>query len=66
MLDCLRRRQEVPGHQGDPRADLPRPKEAKDLVNGAPKRVFDGKVNKEQVEKAKAALEGASATVGVK
>ncbi|MFI6320845.1 50S ribosomal protein L7/L12 [Nonomuraea sp. NPDC050556] len=41
-------------------------KEAKDLVDGAPKPVFDGKVNKEQAEKAKAALEGAGATVSVK
>ncbi|WP_113703666.1 50S ribosomal protein L7/L12 [Nonomuraea lactucae] len=41
-------------------------KEAKDLVDGAPKSVFDGKVNKEQAEKAKAALEGAGATVTVK
>ncbi|KAB8174813.1 MULTISPECIES: 50S ribosomal protein L7/L12 [Microbispora] len=41
-------------------------KEAKDLVDGAPKPVFDGKVNKEQAEKAKAALEGAGATVTVK
>jgi large subunit ribosomal protein L7/L12 len=35
-------------------------------VDGAPKPVFDGKVNKEQAEKAKAALEGAGATVTVK
>jgi large subunit ribosomal protein L7/L12 len=41
-------------------------KEAKDLVDGAPKSVFDGKVNKEQAEKAKGALEGAGATVTVK
>ncbi|NBF00352.1 50S ribosomal protein L7/L12 [Nonomuraea sp. KC401] len=41
-------------------------KEAKDLVDGAPKPVFDAKVNKEQAEKAKAALEGAGATVTVK
>ena len=41
-------------------------KEAKDLVDGAPKAVFDGKVNKEQAEKAKAALEGAGASVTVK
>ncbi|GAA3443995.1 50S ribosomal protein L7/L12 [Planomonospora venezuelensis] len=41
-------------------------KEAKDLVDGAPKPVFDGKVNKEQAEKAKAALEAAGATVSVK
>ncbi|MBO3747192.1 50S ribosomal protein L7/L12 [Streptosporangiaceae bacterium NEAU-GS5] len=41
-------------------------KEAKDLVDGAPKNVFDGKVNKEQAEKAKAQLEGAGATVTVK
>ncbi|MFG3442544.1 50S ribosomal protein L7/L12 [Nonomuraea sp. NPDC047897] len=41
-------------------------KEAKDLVDGAPSPVFDGKVNKEQAEKAKAALEGAGASVTVK
>ncbi|MEV6865978.1 50S ribosomal protein L7/L12 [Streptosporangium subroseum] len=41
-------------------------KEAKDLVDGAPKSVFDGKVNKEQAEKAKAALEAAGAGVTVK
>ncbi|MEQ4714937.1 50S ribosomal protein L7/L12 [Nonomuraea sp. B19D2] len=41
-------------------------KEAKDLVDGAPKAVFENKVNKEQAEKAKAALEGAGATVTVK
>jgi large subunit ribosomal protein L7/L12 len=40
-------------------------KEAKDLVDGAPKTVLD-KVNKESAEKAKAALEGAGATVTVK
>jgi large subunit ribosomal protein L7/L12 len=40
-------------------------KEAKDLVDGAPKTVLE-KVNKESAEKAKAALEGAGATVTVK
>jgi len=40
-------------------------KEAKDLVDGAPKTVLE-KVNKEAAEKAKAALEGAGATVTVK
>ncbi len=40
-------------------------KEAKDLVDGAPKPVLEG-VNKETAEKAKAALEGAGATVGLK
>ena len=40
-------------------------KEAKDLVDGAPKAVLE-KVNKEAAEKAKAALEGAGATVSVK
>ena len=40
-------------------------KEAKDLVDGAPKPLLE-KVNKEQAEKAKAALEGAGATVTVK
>jgi large subunit ribosomal protein L7/L12 len=40
-------------------------KEAKDLVDGAPKSVLE-KVNKETAEKAKAALEGAGATVTVK
>jgi len=40
-------------------------KEAKDLVAGAPKPVLE-KVNKDAAEKAKAALEGAGATVTVK
>jgi large subunit ribosomal protein L7/L12 len=40
-------------------------KEAKDLVDGAPKTVLE-KVNKESAAKAKAALEGAGATVTVK
>ena len=40
-------------------------KEAKDLVDGAPKPVLE-KVTKEAAEKAKAALEGAGATVTVK
>jgi large subunit ribosomal protein L7/L12 len=40
-------------------------KEAKDLVDGAPKTVLE-KVNKENAEKARAALEGAGATVTVK
>jgi large subunit ribosomal protein L7/L12 len=40
-------------------------KEAKDLVDGAPKPVLE-KVNKESAEKARAALEGAGATVTVK
>jgi len=40
-------------------------KEAKDLVDGAPKPVLE-KVNKETAEKAKAALEGAGASVSVK
>jgi large subunit ribosomal protein L7/L12 len=40
-------------------------KEAKDLVDGAPKVVLE-KVNKEAAEKAKAALEGAGASVTVK
>ena len=40
-------------------------KEAKDLVDGAPKTVLE-KVNKDAAEKAKAALEGAGATVTVK
>jgi large subunit ribosomal protein L7/L12 len=40
-------------------------KEAKDLVDGAPKTVLE-KVNKEAAEKAKASLEGAGATVTVK
>ena len=41
-------------------------KEAKDLVDGAPKPVFDGKVNWEQAEKARAALAAAGALVTVK
>jgi large subunit ribosomal protein L7/L12 len=40
-------------------------KEAKDLVDGAPKAVLE-KVKKEDAEKAKAALEGAGATVTLK
>jgi large subunit ribosomal protein L7/L12 len=40
-------------------------KEAKDLVDGAPKPVLE-RVNKESAEKAKAALEGVGATVTVK
>jgi len=40
-------------------------KEAKDLVDGAPKPVLEG-VNKEAADAAKAALEGAGATVELK
>ncbi len=40
-------------------------KEAKDLVDNAPKAVIE-KANKEDAEKAKAALEGAGATVELK
>ena len=40
-------------------------KEAKDLVDGAPKAVLE-KVSKEEAEKAKAQLEGAGATVTLK
>ena len=40
-------------------------KEAKDLVDGAPKPVLE-RANKEAAERAKAALEGAGATVTVK
>ncbi|MFW0110960.1 50S ribosomal protein L7/L12 [Rothia sp. P4278] len=40
-------------------------KEAKDLVDGAPKPVLEG-VSKEDAEKAKEALEGAGATVTLK
>jgi len=40
-------------------------KEAKELVDGAPKAVLEG-VNKETAEKAKEALEGAGATVTLK
>jgi len=40
-------------------------KEAKDLVDAAPKAVLEG-VNKEAAEKAKATLEGAGATVTLK
>lgn len=40
-------------------------KEAKDLVDGAPSTVLE-KVSKEDAEKAKAALEGAGATVELK
>ena len=59
------RRQEDPGHQGGPLPDQPRLKEAKDLVDSAPKPVLE-KVNKDDAEKAKAALEGAGATVELK
>ena len=40
-------------------------KEAKDLVDGAPKAILEG-VNKETAEKAKEQLEGAGATVTLK
>lgn len=40
-------------------------KEAKDLVDGAPKPILEG-VSKEDAEKAKEALEGAGATVTLK
>ena len=40
-------------------------KEAKDLVDGAPKAVLE-RVSKEEAEKAKAALEGAGGTVELK
>jgi large subunit ribosomal protein L7/L12 len=40
-------------------------KEAKDLVDGAPQPVLE-RANKEQADKAKAALEGAGATVTVR
>ncbi|MEE2036087.1 50S ribosomal protein L7/L12 [Nocardiopsis sp. CT-R113] len=40
-------------------------KEAKDLVDSAPKPLLEG-VNKEAAEKAKAALEGAGATITLK
>ena len=40
-------------------------KEAKELVDGAPKAVLEG-ANKEAAEKAKAQLEGAGATVTLK
>ena len=40
-------------------------KEAKDLVDGAPKPVLE-KINKDAADKAKAALEGAGATVSIK
>lgn len=40
-------------------------KEAKDLVDGAPKPLLEG-VNQETADKAKAALEGAGASVSVK
>ena len=40
-------------------------KEAKDIVDAAPSKILE-KVNKDAAEKAKAALEGAGATVSVK
>jgi large subunit ribosomal protein L7/L12 len=60
-----RGRQEDPGHQGGRSLTSLGLKEAKDLVDGAPKPVLE-RVNKEAAEKAKAALEGAGATVTVK
>ena len=60
------RRQEDPGHQGGPGAHAGLGlKEAKDLVDGAPKPVLE-KVSKEDAEKAKAQLEEAGATVELK
>ena len=41
-------------------------REAKDLVDSAPRNVLDGKVNKEQAEKAKAALEAVGASVTIR
>jgi large subunit ribosomal protein L7/L12 len=41
-------------------------KEAKDLVESAPKNVFDGKVSKATAEQAKAALEAVGASVRLK
>jgi ribosomal protein L7/L12 len=41
-------------------------KEAKDLVDSAPSPVFDGKVNKETAERAKARLEAVGASVTLK
>jgi len=58
-------RQEDRGHQGGPCAHRPRLKEAKDLVEGAPKPVKEG-VNKEEAEKVKAQLEKAGAKVELK
>ena len=60
-----RRRQEDQRHQGGARAHHLGLKEAKDLVEAAPKAVLE-KVTKEAAEKAKEALEGAGATVTVK
>lgn len=41
-------------------------KEAKDLVDAAPKSVFESPVDKDAAEKAKASLEAAGATVTIK
>ncbi len=41
-------------------------KEAKELVDGAPKAVFEAAVDKEKAEAAKATLEAAGATVTIK
>ena len=57
-----RRRQEDQRHQGGPRLTSLGLKEAKELVEAAPKAVLE-KVTKEAAEKAKDALEGAGAKV---
>jgi large subunit ribosomal protein L7/L12 len=58
-------REEDQRHQGGPHPHEPRLKEAKDLVDGAPKPVLE-RVAKEDAEKAKAQLEEAGATVELK
>ena len=59
MYDVLR-------HQfGTPSAQYPLGREAKELVDNAPKPILE-KASKADAEKAKAALEGAGATVSVK
>ena len=59
------RRQEDPGHQGGACPHQPGPQGGQGPGRGAPKPVLE-KVNKEDADKAKAALEGAGATVEIK
>ena len=59
------RPQQDPGDQGRPGAHRPGLKEAKDLVDAAPKPVKEG-VAKDEAEKIKAALEEQGAKVEIK
>ena len=60
-----RGRQEDPGHQGGARVDQSGLKEAKDLVEGAPKPVKTG-VTKEEADTMKKKLEESGAKVEIK